>query len=100
MVLILFELLLAYLLHVKGDATQRHPAVGEGKVLSLRHDKDVRAVHFQLVVNVVLHLLDEADESDNRRYADEQPRKHEERSGLSASQVADRYRFECHRFPP
>ena len=66
-----FEFLLMDLLHVKGNTTQRHAAISEGKVFGLGNDQDVCTVHFQFMVDIAFHFLDEADQSHHRRYANE-----------------------------
>jgi hypothetical protein len=67
----LFEFFLADFLHIKGNSAQRHATIGEREVFSLGDDKDIGTVHFQLVVDIILHFLDKADESDDRGYANE-----------------------------
>jgi hypothetical protein len=85
----LLQVAVAELLHLEGNPAQGKSAIGEGEVLGLRHDQDVRPVLFQLVVDVLGDGSHQAHQGYDRGNADQEPGQDEGGLGLPAPEVEE-----------
>ena len=88
MVAYLFQVGLLYFLHIKREATQGNPAVGQGQVLGFWYDQNVGPVFLHLVIDLFSQGFHQADKGHHRSDADQEAHQDKQGLGLPAHQVS------------